>query len=146
MSKNLLYFSGVVVLILIGVYVFQQVQHQGKAESQKEQTNIDQSARNRIKNSISSYVKAVPSRYSYSELGGISGLSITVQNSSDYQLDNVQVRIDYIKADGGLWTSEYLNFTMLGSNSEQTLKAPDSNRGTSVQCFVSSIKSNALGL
>ena len=145
-GKIALFIIGIIILLLIAVFIFQRVQQQDRFATEQQQSNSEQAAKNNIKNNISTYVNVTPTHYSYSELGGIYGLSVVVQNSSNYVLDNVHVRVDYIKADGGLWKSENLDFTVLGPRSSQTLKAPDSERGTSVQCFITSIKSNALGL
>lgn len=99
-----------------------------------------------FKNNIATYVTASRSAYNYNGLGGISNLSITVSNNSEYMMDNVQVVVSYIKANGEIFKNETLDFAYLQPYKTMNIKAPDSNRGTSVQFAITKISSSALGL
>ncbi len=105
-----------------------------------------ESQKNYVRNNIHSLVSAGNSAYKISALGGIYGLSITVANKTDYILDNVRVMIRYIKANGETWKEEPLDFVLVGPHQNMELRAPDSDRGTSVDYKIVAIKSGALGL
>lgn len=102
--------------------------------------------RARIRQNILNYVTASNSDYQYREAGGIFGLYITVKNRTGYPLDKVRVQVKYNKKFGGVWKTEFLDFANFQAFSEETLKAPDSQRGTNVSYEVILVKSDALGL
>jgi hypothetical protein len=79
-------------------------------------------------------------------LGGIYNLKISVNNNTDYLIDNVKVRVIYIKANGGVWDSRIIDFNLLSPHIKSTIKVPDTERGTSVKYEIVSIKSSAVGL
>lgn len=113
----------------------------------KYQTNqVIEDNRIHIRDNIRSYVTAGNSEYKILGLGGIYGLSIDITNDTDYLLDNVRVQIRYIKANGETWKEEMLDFALVPPNRKMTLRAPDSDRGTSIDYKIISIKSSALGL
>lgn len=99
-----------------------------------------------IRNSITSYVTAERSDYQYSGLGGIYNSKISVNNNTDYLIDNVKVIVIYIKANGGVWDSRTVDFNLVGPQTKSTIKVPDTERGASVKYEIVSIKSSALGL
>jgi len=99
-----------------------------------------------VRNNISLYVKAESNEYDHRSLGGISNLEISVNNPTDYTLDNVRVKIIYIKANGSTWDTKYEDFHSIKPNSKATHKIPDTKRGTSVKQEIVTIRSKALGL
>jgi len=137
--RLLLYAVTIIVIALIGVYIYNR-----NNETYTLHTQSDIKAE--IRSNINSYVSATGSNYFTSGLGGISGLSITVKNTSGYMLDNVRVQVSYIKANGEIWKDENIDFPYLETNTQVTLPAPNSTRGTSVRYKIISIKSQALGL
>lgn len=86
------------------------------------------------------------SAYQINAFGGINGLSITITNNTDYLLDKVLVSVRYIKANGEDWKKETINFTLIPPRTQMTLRAPDSDRETSIDYKIESISSSALGL
>jgi hypothetical protein len=129
----------VAILCYGGYNVYQSKQadnHLSAVEAQK----------NYVRNNIHSFVTAGNSAYKINGLGGIYGLSITVANNTDYILDNVRVMIRYIKANGETWKEEPLDFVLVGPHQKMELRAPDSDRGTSIDYKIVAIKSGALGL
>lgn len=107
---------------------------------------FDKTTKEDVRNNIYTYVKMDNSEYRTLSLGGIYGLSITVSNRSSYMLEDVRVLVRYIKANGETWKNEYLDFVYLGPYKQITLRAPDSDRGTSIDYKIVAIKSSALGL
>jgi hypothetical protein len=128
--KALRWAVGVVLIVYVGFAICQK-QAEGKTS---------------IRDHIRDYVSAGNSAYSINRLGGIYGLNITINNRSEYMIDNVRVLIRYIKANGETWKEENLDFALIAPSTEMTLKAPDSDRGTSVDYKIISISSKALGL
>ena len=144
--RGLLIIGGVIILILIGTVIYNQMQHQQYQQDRENRINSEEDTKSSIKNNITSYVTAERNEYTYSEMGGISNLKISVTNSTDYVLDNVRVKVIYIKANGEVWDSKMVDFNMINPQSKSTIKVGDTERGTSVQYEIVSIKSNALGL
>lgn len=145
-GRRLLILAGIVVLVLVGVFVYNQIQHQQQQTERQNELNAEEDTKTRIKNNITSYVTAERNEYTYSNLGGIYNLKITVTNSTDYVIDNVKVKITYIKANGDVWDTRLVDFNMIDPQTKVTQKIADTERGTSINYEIVSIKSNALGL
>ncbi len=69
------------------------------------QARVEEDNRAQIRNNIASYVTAERSEFKYYPIGGISDLKITVTNNTDYSMDKVTVKVNYIKTNGELWES-----------------------------------------
>jgi hypothetical protein len=113
---------------------------------QSNATGGDAAVKKTIRKNIKLYVQAESNDYDTKNLGGISNLEISVNNSSDYTIDKVRVKIMYIKANGDVYETKYEDFHYIRPNSKATHRIPDSKRGTSVKYEIASIKSKALGL
>jgi len=109
-------------------------------------TGGEASVKKMLRNNIRLYVKAESNDYDHKTLGGISNLEISVNNSTDYTLDKVRVKVMYIKANGGIYETKYEDFQTIKPNTKITHNIPDTKRGTSVKYEISSVKSKALGL
>lgn len=81
--------------------------------------------------------------FSYSEMGGISNLLVVIYNRTDKSIDEVQVKVDYIKASGGLFKTENISVTNIGPNSNKSVSAPSSDRGTSVKMQIENISASS---
>lgn len=121
-------------------------QKEHRAASSGNTSNSDDGLKRKIRNNIRAFVKAENNKYGHSRLGGISDLEITVNNTTDYTIDKVHVKITYIKSNGGIWETRYEDFFSIKPNSSLTHKIPDTKRGTSVEYEIASIKSKSLGL
>ncbi|OQP51986.1 hypothetical protein A4H97_25555 [Niastella yeongjuensis] len=99
-----------------------------------------------VHDNIMELVKVESNDYEYKNLGGISGLKITVINSTDFMLNRVRVKVTYIKANGSVWDTKMKDFYGIRPKSAETLKMPDSKRGTSIKYEIVTIKSKDLDL
>lgn len=79
------------------------------------------------------YIIAERSSFTYNDLGGIYNLSIYLTNKTEYTLDQVQVAVDYIKAAGGIYKTEFVVFENVKPEIKMVLPAPNSERGTKVE-------------
>jgi hypothetical protein len=104
-----------------------------KAESQKQ-----------LRNKWKDYITAIRSAFTYREIGGISDLSITFTNNTGYLIDDAVVGINYIKANGDVHKTEYVNFKNIRGYTSQTVTAPDSDRGTSISYRIMTVISREL--
>ena len=129
----------VVVLGLAGYYLFVRI----STEKVAAQTEDNKAA---IRSNITNYVTVETNQYSYSELGGIHGLEVTVRNSTNYLINNAKVRVTYIKKNGDVWMNHDVDFQLLQPYSNMTMKISDTERGTSVKVRVIEVKSSELGL
>jgi hypothetical protein len=144
--KWILPLTTIIVLIVIGVYFYNQNERQNQIKLAEDIKTNEENNKARIRNNITAYITAERNEYTYSQLGGIYNLKISVTNNTAYLIDNVKVKIIYIKANGGIWDTRIIDFNMLNPQVKSTIKVADTERGTSIQYEIVSIKSNALGL
>ena len=159
--RNVLIGVGVLAIVFIGLLIATNSSEPTYYEN-GEFIDVDSSAasvvdeeRNRIneeltiknrnyRNNIEQYVVANTNRYTYNELGGISNLDIIVTNNTEYLLDEVNVNIDYIKDNGGIYKSEIVTIYNIPAKQDKSVSAPESNRGTSVDAKIQTISSKKL--
>ncbi|WP_266362043.1 hypothetical protein [Tellurirhabdus rosea] len=79
--------------------------------------------------------------YNYIELGGISNVVVTVNNPTPVKLKYVKAAVMYLKANGGLYKTEYVYFYNLKPYSQDTQIAPDSDRGIRVSVALENLDS-----
>lgn len=96
------------------------------------------------RNNWSNYIKASNSKFLYSEIGGISELEVIVTNKTEYMVDEVEVLVNYIKANGDNFKTETVTVYNVPANSSISASAPESNRGTSVSMDIQSIVSKKM--
>lgn len=114
-------------------------------DEERNRINEELTIKNRnYRNNIEQYVVANTNRYTYNELGGISNLDIIVTNNTEYLLDEVNVNIDYIKDNGGIYKSEIVTLYNIPAKQDKSVSAPESNRGTSVDAKIQTISSKKL--
>lgn len=106
----------------------------------------DEAVKTQTRNNISNLVQVTTNQYSVSTFGGISNLDVIVTNNTDYAIDQITVAIDYIKENGGIYTTEYLTFNNISANQNKSLSAPDTNRGLSVNLTKQTIAAADLNL
>ena len=99
-----------------------------------------------VRKNIQQYVTAQINNYTYRLIGGISNLKVTATNNSEFLIDNVKVKVNYIKIDGGIWDTKIIEFKNLQPNTNDIIAVDDTPRGVSVQYEIISIKSSELGL
>ena len=145
-GQRLLILSTIIVLILIGTYFYKQMQHQEYQEIRQASINTEVDRKKMTRDNITSLITAERSSYNFSSLGGISNLSLSVTNQTDYIIDNVKVRVIYLKPNGQVWNSRFVDFNLLNPKTKSTIKVADTERGVSVKYEIASIKSNALEL
>jgi len=95
------------------------------------------------RNNWRNFIAATSNGFSYSEMGGISDLAVIVYNQTDKNIDEIQVRVDYIKTNGGVFKTELVSVTNVAPNSEKSVSAPSSERGTSVKMDIESISAKS---
>jgi len=135
--------AAILILCVVGIRLFVQ----WKSTPSGSSTNsLFDTQKDLVRKNISDFVKLDRTTYHYSALGGISGLSITVRNNTDYMLEHVKVKISYIKADGGLWKDIFVDVNYIPAHNAQTLSIPDTDRGVKIIQQIMTIESRELGL
>ena len=110
------------------------------AEAEKERINKELTEKYMgYRNSWKNYISASNNQYTRSEIGGIYDLAVIVYNETDQLIDEVQVRVDYLKSSGAVFKSETVSVTNIGPASTKSVSAPNSERGTSVKMEIISI-------
>jgi hypothetical protein len=97
-----------------------------------------------IRNNWEDYILVTRSSFNYSELGGISNLSIIVTNKTEYVLDRVYVDVDIKTVNGYTYKTEHLMFEDIKpySRAEQYVKPTD--RGKTVEYRITNVYSDQL--
>ncbi len=82
------------------------------------------------------------------QLGGIWDVNVPFVNNSDYVIDLIRVKVDYVKdkafASGDIYKTEYIDFTDVQPHSRQVIQAPNSDRGTSVRTSIVILHSSVM--
>ncbi len=123
---------GIILVIIFGILAFNNYK--------------ERKAKEYVRSHIRGFVTASGSNYEYSSLGGIYNFSVTVNNTTEYNIDNVFVRVRYIKSNGETWKEEQLDFNYLAPRETRTIRAPDSDRGTKIDFQIMQITSRDLAL
>ncbi len=122
-----------------------QENNKDEAAAKRQQLNAALTAKNMtFRNNWSDYISATSNAYLHSDMGGISNLEVLVSNDTDYQLDEVEVQVNYIKASGTLFKSETVYVLNVPAKGFKSASAPDSDRGTSVNMDIQSISSKKM--
>ena len=90
---------------------------------------------------LEKHLSLTPNEFKTGAFGGISGLKYTLENSSRYPIESVEVEIDYIQANNKIYKTEKLLFKDISAGSKATIDAPSSNRGVKINSRI--IKVNA---
>lgn len=115
------------------------------AEEERKRINEEITRKNmNYRNNWSEYISVKHSDYRYSNLGGIYGLAVIVVNNTDYLLDEVQVDITYVKANGGKWKTITVPITNVPAHSKKSVPLDDVERGTSVEMSANTIYSKKM--
>ena len=78
------------------------------------------------------------------KIGGIWDVNVPLVNNSDYVMDLIRVKVDYIKAAGDIYKTELIDFTNVQPHTRQVIKAPDSDRGTGIQTSIVILHSSVM--
>ena len=79
--------------------------------------------------------------YQVKILGGIKDLEITVQNFSEHLLDDVTVKVDYLKPKGEIINSEMITISGIKAGDSKTIQVPPSSRGMKIKYAITEVKS-----
>jgi hypothetical protein len=74
--------------------------------------------------------------YEVGTFGGISGGYVQFSNNSGYRLQSVLVAVQYIKASGDVYKTEYVTIDHLAAHQSVTRAVPDCGRGVRLACAV----------
>ena len=126
-------------LVLLAVLIYGIMREKDKREA-------EELRKSEIRTNIKEYVHLTTNDYKVDPIKGISNVRISVNNTSDYLMDNISIQINYFKTSGELYKSEELHFSKIAPHSAATLPAPDSDRGTNVKARIIRINSDDLDM
>jgi hypothetical protein len=95
------------------------------------------------RNNWPNYISVSTDVSMHPDMEGIKNLTLTVNNRSDKLLDNVQVKVDYITANGKTYKSETVTLKNVEPNSAGTIAAPDSDKGICVKMEIVTIQAHS---
>lgn len=90
------------------------------------------------------FIIAKPNEYTQREIGGIDDLKVIVSNNTPYKIDNLMVKVSYVKANGEAYQHEVMEFDNIEANENKELFAPKSDRGVKVTCAIISVRSSEM--
>ncbi|RKS03102.1 DUF4339 domain-containing protein [Flavobacterium sp. 102] len=124
--RNVLIGVATIVLVFSGLAIFAMINDKPndsfeniipEEEAAPVAQEIDYS---QIRNAIEEKVTVSTNQYSYDPLGGISNLDVTVNNTTDYTINEVTVAVDYIKDSGGVYKTEYVTLKNIPAHQDKT--------------------------
>lgn len=84
--------------------------------------------------------------YNAAAFGGITNALVGFYNNSEYPIDEVIVRVFYIKDNGAIWTTHDVTITNIAAKGSSMERSDDSNRGTKLRTEIISIRAKSLKL
>lgn len=123
----------------------QESQQMAEDEAKQEEQRKIEERKLYIRNHIDEFFDTKVN-YSSSLLGGISDVTVHFYNNSEYPIDEAVVRVSYIKNNGAVWTTYDVTLRNTAANGSSTERADNSNRGTTVNIELISVRSGALQL
>lgn len=97
-----------------------------------------------IRNHIAEFFRTNRSNYSFVENAGIQDVSVVVENMSEFVVDELTVRVDYLSINRDIINSEYVVFENIAPYRLIRKKSPSHGNARSVVFFIVSLKSKAL--
>jgi hypothetical protein len=134
--RGLLIVLAIIVAVVLVVFLTRQGENKAAEEARKAE----------IRSNLTEYIRISHNDYRWDAMGGISNLVITVENTTEYRIDRVEVTVEYYKTVGELYKKETLYMENIPPHGVSSAKAPDSDRGTSVKLIQGTIKSGELEL
>ena len=86
-------------------------------------------------------VSVKANKYEVKILGGIKDLEITVENFSEHLLDQVTIKVEYLKPKGEVINSEMITISDIKAGNAKTIEVPPSPRGVKIKYEITDIVS-----
>jgi hypothetical protein len=112
----------------------------------QENKSLANAAAETTRKNIRQLVSVTSNKYKTGVLGGISDLSLTVSNKSEFEIDQVEVEVAYLGPEKRVVKTQTIVFNNVKAGNQVTLDVPRTNRGVSVTTSIKVINSKSLGL
>lgn len=115
-----------------------QAQKQAQQKAQAEaQALHDLTLHNRkYRNNWESYIQVIPN---YKDVFlGVEDVSITIKNLTEYDIENIGVNVNYIKANGNISKTEFVS-TFVPANNSVVVQLPSSGQGAKITTDITTI-------
>lgn len=86
-------------------------------------------------------ISVASNNYKVGAFGGITGLECTLNNQSKYNMDAVQVEVQFLLANDKVFKSSIIQFKDIAPGNQQTIALPKSSRGIKVHTKVIAVTS-----
>jgi hypothetical protein len=96
------------------------------------------------RNNWRQYIKHKTSDFKVGFFGGITDLEITVTNNTESIIDEMVVKVDYIKESGELWETKEVVFNNVQPGTSKSANAPETNRGVKIETAITRITARSL--
>jgi hypothetical protein len=108
-------------------------------------SNTQFSAAKQFSNSLMKQVSIQSNDYKRGTFGGIHDLQLTVNNTSNYLLDNVMVELQYLKPNDQPFKTDNIRFSPVPPNGSLTLAIPPTSRGVKIAYKIIHVESKSAG-
>jgi hypothetical protein len=108
----------------------QQIQNTQALAPQLKGTFIDR--KKYFRQNWQNYIHVSLNNYKTGFLGGMKDIKVTVNNDTEFPLDNVMVSLLYFRANGKLFKKGQLSIDNIQPKSSKEITAPDSRRGMKI--------------
>jgi len=114
------------------------------SESNRKDDKNSEERKNKIfRSSWRNYITHTPSKYKIRGFGGITGLTITVNNKADKIIDEIIVNVTYFKNDGSVFEVKEITINNIQPHSQKEAKVPNTQRGTKIKTEIGKITSRS---
>lgn len=154
--------GGVILLLIVCYFIFKPapVDYSAQNDSQEtitETTNVveDNSAsqedekinkrKEYIKNNYQTFYQLNAS-WDTKTLGGLTNVVVSVNNTSEYPIDNIVVAVKVITSDGDVYDVQYLYFDKIKALQQASLEMSETNRGVRCELSIAEVKVDYIGL
>lgn len=120
-------------------------QSQEKYAKEAEAENEKNKRKKYIRNNIFSFIE-YKCNYDVGVLGGLSNVQVHFYNNCEFPIDEVVIRVTYIKDNGGAAYKEDVTLSNIAAKGNAVEVAGSSARGSRVEMEIISMRSNALSL
>jgi hypothetical protein len=118
-------------------------QKTAELEKQRQIDAVNEKNKN-YRNKWKDFISFGDVRPSFGDFGGCDPFAVPIRNTTDEMIDEVDVELKYIKANGGVFKVEKVVITNIPPQYEKAVRGPGSPRGTSLQYEITGIISHGL--
>jgi len=152
--------GGVILLLIVCYFIFKPSDYPAQTYSQETTPNVTTTVEDNgaaqeeekitqrkeyIKNNYQTFYE-VSASWDTKTLGGLTNVVVSVNNTSEYPIDNIVIAVRVITSDGEVYDIQYLYFDKIKALQQASLEMSETNRGVSCGVSIAEVKADYIGL